>query len=69
MALQMRESLATYSEAEDLINIGAYKEGSNQKIDRAIGLHDGVEGFLRQGEREASPPMETLLGMQQLVGR
>lgn len=69
MALQMRESLATYSEAEDLINIGAYKEGSNPKIDRAIGLHDGVEGFLRQGEHETSPPMETLLAMQNLVGR
>jgi flagellum-specific ATP synthase len=36
LAGQMRELMATYREAEDLINIGAYAKGSNPKIDRAI---------------------------------
>lgn len=68
MALKIRENMAVYREAEDLLNIGAYKEGSNQRIDQAIELHDGIEAFLRQGERETSPPDETLGFMQNLTG-
>ena len=45
---KMREVLARYSEAEDLINIGAYVKGSNPKIDDAIDKIDNVNSFLRQ---------------------
>jgi len=40
--------LATYREAEDLINIGAYAHGSNPRIDRAIMLHERMSAFLCQ---------------------
>lgn len=40
--------LATYSEAEDLINIGAYKNGSNKNIDYAISKIEAVNDFLKQ---------------------
>ncbi len=40
--------LATYSEAEDLINIGAYKAGSNPGIDYAIKKIEEVNQFLMQ---------------------
>ena len=40
--------MATYSEAEDLINIGAYKAGSNPSIDFAIEKIDAVNSFLMQ---------------------
>ena len=40
--------LATYREAEDLINIGAYAHGSNPRIDRAIILNEQMSAFLRQ---------------------
>lgn len=50
---RLREVLATYQEAEDLINIGAYKKGSNQKIDFALGHIDAVTRFLRQRVHEA----------------
>ena len=46
---RVREILATYKEAEDLINIGAYIEGSNGKIDYAISQIEEVIEFLRQG--------------------
>lgn len=46
---KMREVLARYSEAEDLINIGAYVKGSNPKIDDAIAKIDQVNNFLKQG--------------------
>lgn len=45
---KLRNVLATYNEAEDLINIGAYKSGSNPSIDYAISKIDGVNGFLCQ---------------------
>lgn len=50
----LRDTLATYQEAEDLINIGAYVSGSNPKIDYAIGLIDQIKDFLKQevDERE-----------------
>ncbi len=48
LAGQVREVLATFREAEDLINIGAYAKGSNPRIDRALGKIDGVNRFLRQ---------------------
>lgn len=43
-----RELLAIYRESEDLINIGAYIKGSNQKIDLAISKIDELNNFLRQ---------------------
>jgi flagellum-specific ATP synthase len=49
VAGQMREVLARYEEAEDLINIGAYAKGSNPKIDHAIDKIDAVNDFLKQG--------------------
>lgn len=48
-----RELLATYREAEDLINIGAYVEGSNPKIDRAVSCIDELNDFLRQDISES----------------
>ncbi len=49
---KLREVLARYSEAEDLINIGAYAKGSNPKIDNAISKIDAVNAFLCQGTLE-----------------
>jgi flagellum-specific ATP synthase len=48
-----REALATYQEAEDLINIGAYSEGSNPKIDWALEKIEAINSFLRQDMDEA----------------
>ena len=48
LAGKLKSVLATYNEAEDLINIGAYKSGSNPAIDMAIQKIDAVNGFLCQ---------------------
>ena len=52
MAGRLKNVLATYNEAEDLINIGAYKSGSNKNIDYAISKIDAVNEFLRQATDE-----------------
>ena len=48
VAGKLKNVMATYNEAEDLINIGAYKAGSNPKIDFAIQKIDAVNDFLLQ---------------------
>ncbi len=55
---KLREVLAQYSEAEDLINIGAYVKGSNPKIDFSIDKIDGVNHFLQQTTDE-NPSFES----------
>jgi flagellum-specific ATP synthase len=49
---KFKELMATYKQAEDLINIGAYKPGSNPKIDQALAKIDQMNSFLRQDVRE-----------------
>ena len=52
LAGKLKNVLATYNEAEDLINIGAYKNGSNPDIDYAIRKNKAVNQFLCQGTDE-----------------
>ena len=47
-AQRLKSILATYKEAEDLINIGAYVSGSNPKIDYAISMIDQINNYLVQ---------------------
>lgn len=49
---KLKNVLATYQEAEDLINIGAYKRGSNPEIDYAISKINAVNAFLMQDTTE-----------------
>ncbi len=47
-ARRLKQILATYRKAEDLINIGAYVAGSNSKIDYAIEMFGKINNYLRQ---------------------
>jgi len=47
-ALKFIEILATYKKFEDLINLGAYKEGSNQRVDHALRMMDRLKNYLKQ---------------------
>jgi flagellum-specific ATP synthase len=49
LAARVRKTIATYREAEDLINIGAYVKGSNPNIDYAISKIEKINAFFRQG--------------------
>jgi len=59
-ANRFRSILATYEEARDLIDIGAYKKGSNPRIDEAITLIDNCYNFLRQGIYDEAAFTDTL---------
>ena len=59
LAGRARNVLAAYTEAEDLINIGAYVAGSNPRIDYAISRIDAVNKFLRQNFDESTSLKQT----------
>lgn len=67
LAQKLRENLATYREAEDLINIGAYKPGSNPRIDKAVKLIDPITDFLRQRVEEPSNFTQTVRQLQKIL--
>jgi flagellum-specific ATP synthase len=51
-ARKLRAIWSTYRDAEDLINIGAYVQGSNPRIDLAVELIEPVRQFLMQATGE-----------------
>ena len=64
----IRRNMASYAGAEDLINVGAYRQGSNPAIDEAISKHVPIENFLIQGMDEPSSLEETLAAMSEITG-
>ena len=62
-ARKLREIYATYADAEDLINIGAFSPGSNRRIDGAISLIDRIKDFLVQPVRQRTTLRETVAQM------
>ena len=59
-AQKLREIYAIYTDAEDLINIGAFSPGSNRHIDGALALIDRIRDFLIQPVRERTDFAETV---------
>lgn len=56
----IKDIMSVYNDAQDLINIGAYKRGSNKKIDKSIDTIDRINKFLCQYVTEKSTFEETL---------
>lgn len=67
-ALRLRDMYSTYLDAEDLINIGAYRNGSNPRIDEALKLKPGIDAFLRQATTEVFTLPSTVSALKQAVG-
>jgi len=63
---QLVSIMAVFKKAEDLINIGAYVEGSNPQIDKAIKKIPEINGFLRQSINEKLDYGESLQGLKSL---
>jgi flagellum-specific ATP synthase len=66
-ARRIREMMAIYNDARDLINIGAYVRGSDPRIDRAITAHPKIEAFLRQAPDEEATFEDTLARLNKIA--
>ena len=62
-----RQVMATYSDMEELIRLGAYRPGSSPEVDEAIRLHPGLEAFLRQDKEESTTLIEGYQRLEQLL--
>jgi flagellum-specific ATP synthase len=67
LSMKMKDFLATYNEAKDLINIGAYTKGSNPKWDIAINKIDRINAYLQQGIMETVTMGECLNALKEIV--
>ena len=67
LAARIRDILGTYEKNADLVSIGAYKAGTNPKLDMALSKIDGIQSFLRQGVDEAFTYEEDLNMMRKLL--
>jgi len=67
MASRLRDILSTYEQNADLVSIGAYKAGTNPKLDFALTKIDDIHGFLKQGIDEAFSYRESLEKIQRIL--
>lgn len=68
-AAQIRDILSVYEKNADLVAIGAYKPGTNRKLDFALSKIDHVNAFLRQYVEESFTYEETLAKLQEIIKR
>ena len=62
-----RQTLAAYSDMEELIRIGAYRAGADPKVDRAIKLNDPLEAFLAQDRDESTSLDDSFIRLQAIL--
>ncbi|HKI31553.1 MAG TPA: FliI/YscN family ATPase [Gemmataceae bacterium] len=67
-ARKLREVLATYADAEDLIRIGAYAKGTSAAVDKAIELRPAILSFLKQDVNERTDFAQTRAIMERIAG-
>lgn len=68
-AARLLEAMAAYRRSEDLINLGAYTQGANPKLDSAIQMQDSLNEFLRQDLQRADELPQTLARLHELAGK
>lgn len=65
---RLRSLVAAYRDVEDLISIGAYKDGSNPEADRAIQRWESINAFLRQQVDESQSFDDCVQGLKEIAG-
>jgi flagellum-specific ATP synthase len=62
-----KQVMATYTDMEELIRLGAYRPGSSAEVDEAIRLHQPLEEFLAQGKNESTGLADGYLRLADIV--
>ncbi|MFP4164149.1 MAG: flagellar protein export ATPase FliI [Chitinispirillaceae bacterium] len=64
---KVKDAMAAYKESEDLIQIGAYAAGSNERVDKAIKLNGPLNTFLRQARDSTASFNESLINLSEIA--
>lgn len=67
LASKLRDILSVYEKNEDLLSIGAYKAGTNPRLDYAISKIDQINAFLMQGINESFSYAESLHQLESIL--
>ena len=67
MAGRVRDIMSIYNKNADLVSIGAYKPGTNPKLDYALGKMDAINSFLKQGVDESFGYEEIVEQMERIL--
>lgn len=62
-----RQTLATYTNMEELIRLGAYRPGADPKVDRAIAIYPALERFLQQNEYDMATLSDGYLQLRNII--
>jgi flagellum-specific ATP synthase len=62
-----REFMSVFADMEELIRLGAYRKGSDPKVDRAIALYPAFEAFLGQEREETTTIAESYAMLEAIV--
>lgn len=68
LILRAIEALATFERNRTMIDIGAYKAGASETIDRAIAVHDAIQIVLRQTTDDRTPRQEAISRLRVALG-
>ena len=68
-AREVRMLMAAFEDARDLVSIGAYKPGSDAKVDRALAVKDTLDSLLTQDQGSARAFEDTLARLAEIAGR
>ena len=67
LASKLRDIMGVYEKNADLVSIGAYKSGTNPKLDHALGKIDSINQFLMQGVNESFSYDESLEQLRRMM--
>ncbi len=66
---QIKQLYSLYEQNRDLINVGAYQQGTSPAIDQAIAMQPKIQRFLMQGMNEAVSMSESQQQLSQLLSQ
>jgi flagellum-specific ATP synthase len=68
LARRFRALIATYEANRDLVLMGAYRQGTDTQLDRAIAMHDRLTAFLAQAQAQIVPLLPSMTQLSELLG-
>lgn len=68
LVARARTLLSTYEDMAELIRLGAYRHGSDSKVDEAIKYYPALDEFLGQGMNESTTLDECYAGLMKILG-
>jgi flagellum-specific ATP synthase len=68
LRLEARSLMSTYSDMEEMVRLGAYKQGTREDVDRAIAVSPEIETLLKQTKEDRGFAEHSFAAIAQILG-